>query len=328
MKVRIFSEKELRKLVSINLEALKEIEAGFGKLANGQVSMPPIMRVVVDNEGDVDIKSAYVKNWDSFALKVSSGFFNNFKLGLPSGSGLMVLIDAKTGVPKSLLLDNGYLTDVRTALAGSVAAKYLAPNKLDSVGVFGTGAQARYQVKGLKLVRNFNKLYVYGRSAEKAKQYIQEMGDFLGISCELADPKEVVKRSQVVITTTPAQCPIIKNEWLHEGLHITAMGSDAEDKNELEPAILKNADQYICDSVSQCKTLGELHHAIDHKFLSEDEVINIKELGDLVSGSVTGRTNENQVTVADLTGTGVQDTAIARYAYDLGEREKVGIVVE
>lgn len=312
----IFSEEDIKQSVSINQKVIKVIEDGFTHLSNGNVTMPPIMRVdIAENNGEVDVKTAYIKGLDKFAIKISAGFFNNYQKGLPSGNGMMLLISTETGVPQALLLDNNYLTEVRTAAAGAVAAKYLAKEKLDIVGVIGAGSQARYQMLALKEVRDFNKIIVYGPTTNRVEQFVQDMQNKLGIKVIIAPSAEaVVKESELVVTTTPSKTPIIKQEWLHPGLHITAMGSDAEHKQELEAEVLSKVDLLVCDVKSQCFRLGELHHALIQGILTEES--NIIEIGQLTSGRIEGRRNDHQITICDLTGTGVQDTAIAVYAYD------------
>lgn len=324
----IFTEHELKQYVKLNQEALHIVEEGFTKLANDEVVMPPIMRVDVhDQNGEVDVKTAYVKGKDMFAIKVSTGFFNNYKLGLPSGNGLMMLLCTKTGIPQSLLLDNGYLTEVRTAAAGAIAARYLSRENIDIVGVIGAGSQARFQVRALKLVRDFKKILVYARSADRAKQYAEDMAAEIGVEVEvIGNPEQVVRNSDLVITTTPANEPIIKAEWLHPGLHITTMGSDAEHKQELEAEVLARANLLVCDTKAQCARLGELHHALDSGVLTEES--QIIELGQLTSKKSKGRVNNQQITVCDLTGTGVQDTVIALFAYNAMVKQNVGLKIE
>ncbi|WP_408006397.1 cyclodeaminase [Pseudalkalibacillus sp. A8] len=324
----IFTEQELKEHVQLNLEAISIVEEGFVKLANGEVTMPPIMRVDVhDQNGEVDVKSAYVKGKEMFAIKVSSGFFNNYKLGLPSGNGLMMLISTKTGIPQSLLLDNGYLTHIRTAAAGAIAAKYLSRKNIQTVGVIGAGDQARYQVRALKLVRDFKRVLVYSRSLDRAERYAEEMRAELGLDVQAVENAEsVVRNSDTIITTTPANEPLIKAEWVHPGLHITAMGSDAEHKQELEPEILRRADKLVCDTKAQCTRLGELHHALDSKVLADDS--SVLELGQLASKQMKGREDDQQITVCDLTGTGVQDTVIALFAYNEMVKRNKGLAIE
>jgi len=310
----IYTEEEIKKCVQMDKEVIQEVETAFTDLETKDVEMPPVMRVdIPENNGEVDIKTAYIPGYEMFALKVSSGFFNNYQLGLPSLGGLMILINALNGKPEALLFDNGYLTDVRTAAAGAVAAKHMANESVETVGVIGAGAQARYQLNALKHVRNFNEVNVFSRTQRRILEFKEEIEATLQVKVNILDSAElVVKNSELVITTTPATEPVIKHEWLHPGIHITAMGSDAEHKQELDSHILKNADVLVCDVISQCEVLGELRSAIEHKLIKTDR---IKELGELTTGKYKGRQTRDDITVADLTGTGAQDTKIALYAY-------------
>jgi ornithine cyclodeaminase len=299
----------------MNREALAAVENAFTALSDGKVEMPPIMHLEVsDHNGNVDIKSAYVRGLEHFAVKLGSGFFDNVKRGLPSSSAMMVLLSAETGFCTAVLLDNGYLTDLRTGLAGAVAARHLAPESVSTVGVIGTGAQARYQIRSLKLVRDFDRLLVFGRDPGRLSAYLEAMRKQLGVDTQRAQSiLELVTESDLVVTTTPSTQALIQADWLHPGLHITAMGSDLGGKQELDPQVLVGADLLVCDRRSQCATMGELQHAIAAGLISRDE--GVVELGLITSRQHPGRSSADQITVCDLTGTGVQDTAIAVLAY-------------
>lgn len=324
MQVIVLTEAELRQCITLDHEVISAIEAAFSQLAHGGVVMPPILRLdIPEHNGEVDVKTAYVPNVDSFAIKVSPGFFDNPKLGLPSLNGLMILLSAKTGLLEAILLDNGYLTNIRTGAAGAVAAKHLAHTDVETVGVIGAGKQARFQMMALKQIRDFKKIFVYSILPDEIKPYIEEMSAELGVDVIAAESEEaLVRESQIVVTTTPSKSPHLKAEWLHPGLHITAMGSDAEEKQELFANVLGKADVVVCDKKTQAFRLGELHHALDKGILSPES--KILELGDITSGKLVGRTNEGQVTICDLTGTGLQDTAIARLAFQKALRAGLG----
>jgi len=321
--VKILTESDLRSFVKLDLAAIDVVEDAFAALGSGNVIMPPILSMAIPQaNGEVDVKTAYIPGFDGFAIKVSPGFFDNPKIGLPSLNGLMILFSAQTGLVDALLLDNGYLTDVRTAAAGAVAARHLAPRNVNTAGVFGTGVQARLQMEAAHLVRPFDNVLVWGRDTTKAEQCAADLNLRLGIRCEAVDdPAEVVARSQLVVTTTPAEEPLIKSDWLHPGLHITAMGSDQAGKNEIEPEALANADVYVCDRVSQCENLGELRSAISAGVWQKGTPA---ELGELLNGMHAGRTSEDQITICDLTGTGAQDTAIATFAVERARQQGAG----
>jgi len=313
-RIAILVERELRQAVRLDRAVLDAVADGFRALAGGQVQMPPVLRLDVPaHRGEVDVKTAYVPGIDSFALKVSPGFFDNPTLGLPSLNGLMILFSAKTGLVEALLLDNGYLTDIRTAAAGALAAEALSRPDATRAGIVGAGLQARLQLEALTLVRPIAEARVWARDPRKAAAFAEEAAARHGFPVAVAsDPTALALASDIVVTTTPSETPLLDAHALHPGLHITAMGSDAPQKNELAPALLAAAGLYVCDRRSQAERMGELHHAIAAGSLSKDR--SYAELGQVLAGQCTGRADTAQVTVCDLTGTGVQDTAIATLA--------------
>lgn len=326
--IRILTERDLRRCVALDEGVVAVVADAFRALAEGKVSMPPILRLdIPEHNGEVDVKTAYVQGLDGFAMKISPGFFNNPKQGLPSTSGLMVVHSALTGFVEAVLLDNGYLTDIRTAAAGAVAARHLAPVAPVRAGVLGAGVQARLQMQALALVRGLVRVSVWARATDKARAYGDEMAERLGVPVLVApDAETVVRDSDVVVATTPARKPILKAAWLHPGLHVTCMGSDAEDKNELEPAAIAAADRFVCDRRSQSARLGELHHGLASGAVPQDFLA--PELGEIVLGKEPDRRTAEEITICDLTGTGVQDTAIALYAVRKAEAAGLGTTIE
>jgi ornithine cyclodeaminase/alanine dehydrogenase-like protein (mu-crystallin family) len=352
--VLVLSEPELRQVVTLDHDALAAVEDAFARLANGQADVPPILGLFVpERRGEVDVKASYIHGLPSLAIKIASGFFDNGRWGLPSGSGLMVVLSARTGYPQAVLLDNGYLTDVRTALAGAAAARHLAPGRVRTVGVIGAGTQGRYQVRALQLVRSFQRVLIHDQSPAAVEAYVREMPEVLardraGLPLSLsgaparirergpadraraaadpsrgpadsaivvspADPETLVRESDVVITCTPSHDPLVRAAWLHPGLHITAMGADVPEKQELESACLRRADLLACDLKVQCFARGEFYHALADRVLQPDAAV--LELGELTSGRASGRQRADDVSVCALTGVGVQDTAIALLAF-------------
>ncbi|WP_309084632.1 ectoine utilization protein EutC [Chelativorans sp.] len=327
-RMTILTEADLRRIVPLDLDAVACVENAFRALATEAVAMPPILRLdIPEHRGEVDVKTAYVPGIDAFAIKISPGFFDNPKLGLPSVNGMMVLLSARTGMVESLLLDNGYLTDIRTAAAGAVAARYLAREDAERVTIMGAGVQARLQLEALMLVRPLRQARIWAREAEKAARAAAELSEKLGIAVEPdGDAARAVGWADIVVTTTPSPAPILRAGWLKPGQHVTAMGSDAEHKNELDPQIFGSPIRYVADSLAQTRRLGELHHAIAQGVLTVDSAF--AELGQIIAGEKEGRTSAHDITVADLTGTGVQDTAIATLARDRARRAGAGTAFE
>lgn len=309
----VLTEADLRPLLRLDARAVDSIEAAFAALATRPVAMPPILRLdIPEHRGEVDVKTAYVPGLDGFAIKVSPGFFDNPLLGLPSLNGLMILFSTRTGLVEALLLDNGYLTDVRTAAAGAVAARHLSRPESGVAAILGAGMQAKLQLEALTLVRPIREARIWARDAAKADATARDLTASLGFSViALADPREAVSGADIVVTTTPAEQPILSADWLEPGQHVTAMGADSEHKNEIDPAAFARV-TYIADRLSQTRRLGELHHAISAGLIAADAPF--AELGEVIAGIKPGRSRPDEITLADLTGTGVQDTAIANLA--------------
>jgi len=325
--IRILTEAELRSQISLDLSAIECVEQAFHALATKSVVMPPIMRLdILENNGEIDVKTAYIPGLDSLAIKISPGFFDNPSLGLPSINGLMVLFSTKTGLVEALLLDNGFLTDVRTAAAGAVAAKYLSRANSQHAAILGAGMQARLQLEALTLVRDIKSATIWARDFSKAQALAEQLKHKLSIeviACESV--ADATHNADIIVSTTPSNKPILRQTDIKPGQHITAMGSDSEHKNEIDAAIIGNGISYFCDRLSQCAALGELHHAIEQGLIAPTS--SFPELGNVISEQSAGRKNESEITLCDLTGTGIQDTAIATLAYRQCLRHQAGTTI-
>ncbi len=305
--IKILTETDLRQLVPLDQGAVACIRDAFVALATQPVAMPPILRLdMPEHRGEVDVKTAYIPGLSHFAIKISPGFFGNPALGLPSTNGMMVVLSSRTGLVEALLLDNGWLTDVRTAAAGAVAADSLARGDASRAAILGAGMQARMQLQALTLVRPVMQAAVWARNPAKARDFAADMTARLGIPVTAhATVADATRDADLIVTTTPAGTPILTAQDVAPGAHVTAMGSDAEHKNEIAPDLIAAA-HYVADRLSQTRLLGELHHA--------GQTGDFPELGQCLAGQRPGRTDPQQITLADLTGTGIQDTAIATLA--------------
>ncbi|WP_454702820.1 ectoine utilization protein EutC [Agrobacterium burrii] len=326
-RITILTENDLRAIVKLDLSSIDCVERAFAALATEAVAMPPILRLdIPEFRGEVDVKTAYVPGFEGFAIKVSPGFFDNPKLGLPSLNGLMILFSAKTGLVEALLLDNGYLTDVRTAAAGAVAARHLSREDASIATIFGAGMQARLQLEALMLVRPIRSARIWARHHDRAQKLAGDFAREHGIEVTaIPDPRDAIRGADIIITTTPSEKPILFADWLEPGQHLTAMGSDAEHKNEIDPGVFART-TYVADRLTQTSILGELHHAIAAGLVMPDQ--QFPELGAIIAGKKQGRVGRDQITFADLTGTGVQDTAIANLAFTRAREANSGQIIE
>jgi ectoine utilization protein EutC len=308
--VRILKEGEIRGLIG-PADALRAVREAFAKLARGQATLPGVIGLdIPEHRGEVHVKGAHLHGSPFFSIKEAGGFYDNPRRGLPVGSGLVLVFEAATGLLRLILLDNGYLTELRTGAAGALAADLLARRDVTTVGILGSGGQARYQLEALLGVRQPREVFVYGRSRPSAVTFAHEMEDRFCLPVTAVDsPQQAVASSDLVITTTPSREAIVRSEWVRPGTHVTAMGSDGPDKRELQGALLARAEKVVADRLDQCLRLGEIHHAVAEGLL--DARLIHGELGELAAGLKPGRTSETEITIADLTGVGVQDAAVA-----------------
>ena len=321
--VLVLDKNEIESALTIE-EAIEAVEDGFKALNSGKAVIPfPVALQVPDHSGDVHIKPGYIKGYETYTIKIASGFYDNPKAGLPASHGMLLLFDSSTGYPLCFLVDRCYLTDLRTAAAGAVAARALAKKDVSKVAVIGTGTQARMQVTALSKVRAFDELMVWGRDPKKVEKYVADMGDVLGAEVKRASTtEEAVTGSDIIVTATMATSPVVKAAWVGKGTHITAMGSDSPEKQELESALLSKADKVVVDSLRQCASLGELHHAIEAGAMIEDDVH--AELGEVLLGVKPGRESDDDITIADLTGTAVQDVVTSQIVYERALKKGMG----
>lgn len=326
MSVRVLSEANIRGLIG-PAEALREVRSAFAALARKEAILPaPIGFDIPEHSGEVHVKSAHLCNTPFYSIKIASGFYDNPSRGLPVTNGMVVVFDATTGMLRALLLDNGYLTELRTGAAGALAAELLARDNVRQVGILGAGGQARYQLEALLRVRRVQRVVVYSRSQEKASAFAREMQLLFDIPVSsVSNAREAVEGSDIVVTVTPSRAPIVKGEWLGPGMHITAVGSDGPKKQELDASVLTIADKVVPDSLEQCIRIGELHHAAQ----ANGGLVRIHaELGELAAGLKSGRTSESEITVADLTGVGIQDAAVANFVVTEATRKSEGKLFE
>ena len=304
--VATLSESEVRALVGPP-EALAAMRSGFAALYRGAVTQPAIMDLEFpDADGEAHLKGAHIHGAPNWSVKAATGFWGNPERGLPVTNGLSLVFSAETGMLAAILFDNGYLTELRTGAAGALAADLLAPDEIAQAAIIGAGGQARYQLEALLGVRRPQRVVVASRSGADA--YADEMRALHDIDVQVTDIETAVRTSQLVVTTTPARAPIVRAEWVQPGTHVTAMGSDFAEKQELEAAALGKADLVAADHPPVAARSGELHHAVEAGVIALEDVV---PLGALVVGEATGRTRDDEVTICDLVGVGVQDAAIA-----------------
>jgi ornithine cyclodeaminase len=306
---------DIKRLIDIP-QLIREIEAGFVLYSEGRVTVPPVGFLHFDEPpGDVHIKYGYISGDEYYVLKMASGFYNNPEMGLPISDGLLLVFSQKTGELKLILLDECWLTDMRTAAAGAVAAKHLAAKNIHHIGIVGTGVQARLQLEILQNVVDCKSCFIWGRDSTKVRRMIEELRAKASVQAWGLEIKatrtldDLVSQCNLIVTATSAKSPLIMADHVQKGTHITAMGSDDHGKQELEAEVLAKADLVVADSISQCIDLGECFWAVQGRQIEEDSIL---ELGHVIKNPAIGRTSEDQISVVDLTGVAIQDIQIAK----------------
>ena len=304
--MQIISLEDIKSILP-QVDLIQEIESGFKAYSNDLVVVPPVGELSFQSPpGDVHIKYGYIKGDEVYVIKIASGFYENTSAGFPAGNGMMLVFNQKTGQPVAMLQDECYLTDIRTAVAGAITAKYLAPKHVECIGIVGTGVQARLQLQYLRDIIECNNVIVWGRSSDALSDYKEAMTKY-GYKIKTAtDISDIIDYCQLIVTCTPSEEVLINR--VNPGTHITAMGSDTIAKRELSSDVLLQADIVVTDSRSQSKERGEIYQASKDGF----SVNGTTELGEIILGTAQSRTQQEQITIADLTGVAVQDIQISK----------------
>jgi ornithine cyclodeaminase/alanine dehydrogenase-like protein (mu-crystallin family) len=307
--MRVVPLEAFRDKVSFTV-AIAAVERGFRALGLREASLPdPLVMELREQQAEVHVKGAHLAGARYIVLKVATGFYRNRARGLPSGDGMFLLLDAQTGTPELLLEEHGYLTDFRTAAAVALTLKYLAPQNAHEALLIGAGALARLTARAMLAQMPLARLTIWNRSPERAAALARELAQV--VDTRIAPALEsAVRDNRVIVTATASTVPLVMAPWVATGTHVTSVGTGSPEKIELEPALLARADKLVADRVFQTERYGNLHHALAAGVMTRDKVY--AELGDLAAGRLAGREATDEITVADLTGVGVQDAAIAQ----------------
>jgi ornithine cyclodeaminase len=301
------------KSVLKSIQAIPEIEKGFVAYSEGKAVVPPVGELQFnDPPGETHIKYGYLMDDDYYVIKIATGFIVSPDSNRYTSSGLMLLFRKGTGDLICALDDECHLTHVRTAAAGAVCAKYLAPKDVECIGVVGAGAQGRMQVEYLSQVIDCKKVMVWDMDQDALDDYKKDV-ELLGFRVQTAsNAEDICDACNLIVTVTPSTSPLLFAGNIRKGTHITAVGSDTPEKTELDPAILHKADIVVADSISQCLVRGEMHHALTAGVLDKERIV---ELGNVIARPELRRRSAEQITIADLTGVAVQDIQIAKAVY-------------
>lgn len=294
-------------------ECIGAVEHAFRLHGEGK-TLPPGILGIHAKDGGFHIKTGLMDfERTYFAAKANANFPNNRKFDLPTIQGVIIVCDGENGQLLALM-DSIEITILRTGAATAVAAKYLSRQDSKVVTICGSGNQGRISLKMLSNIRPIEKAFVHDIDETRADQFVEELSAELQLQIEaVKDFSEATVQSDIVITCTPAKDFFLKREHIKAGTFIAAVGADNEDKQELEPELLKEG-KLVTDITEQCATIGELHHAIEAKVLTRESVH--AELGEVIAGTKEGRVSNEEIIIFDSTGMALQDVAASVVVYE------------
>ena len=327
-KIFVLSEEDTRQLLELE-EVIEAIENVYKEKSSGSGKVfPLVFHEFEKGVADMDIKSGTLDKMGVYGLKLVSWFGNNPSKGLPSLSGIVMLFDSSTGLPIGTISAE-HMTGMRTGAAGAIGAKYLARNNSEVMLMVGSGHQASYQIRAMQtVIKGLKKVFVYDPiNFESAKGFISKF-EYKLDSIEyipVQDLETSVANSDIIVTATPSKKPLIMKEWVKAGTHFSCMGSDMSGKQEIDENILKSA-KLFTDDILQSVSVGEFEVGINNGTITKEDIIC--EIGDVLNGEYDGRTSDNDITVFDSTGIGLQDIAAGYIAIQKAKKINIGTEVK
>ena len=320
MEVLWLTEEDVRSLLTID-DAIAAVEKAFLDHGMGRTQMPPKSYLYLPkHNGDLRTMPAYLEGQDLAGVKIVNVHPDNPQIGLPSVMALLILNSPRTGEPLAVM-GATYITSMRTGAAGAIAARHLARPDSHVVGMIGAGAQARTQLQGLSRYFQIEQVIVFDSFEDRARAFKEDVLGFMKCDCiAVAGPEEACE-CDILVTTTPSRHPVVRDEWVRPGTHINAIGADAAGKQELESTLLKRA-KIVVDDIVQAVHSGEVNVSISEGILCQEDIY--AQIGEILAGKKTGRTSNEEITIFDSTGLGIQDVATGHAVYEKALGADVG----
>jgi len=311
--VLLLTRRDVAALLHLD-DCIAAVETAFRLQGEDRAPRPGVLGYPAGGGGFHIKAAALTVSRSYFAAKINANYSENPKrFGLPAIQGLVVLCDAESGSPLAVM-DSIEITILRTAAATAVAARSLARPDSRTVTVYGCGNQGRSHLRALARVLPIARASVYDVDAGAARSLARTLADELAFPVEaVADPAAAARSSDVCVTCTPSRRAFLRREDISAGAFVAAVGADAPDKQELEPALVA-AGRLVVDSLDQCAAMGELHHALAEGLLDRGAVA--AELPEVVAGKKPGRLTSDEIIVFDSTGVAIEDVAAAAAVYE------------
>lgn len=334
MKTLLLSKTDVQNAVTMD-DVIAAVENAYKAFQTGKVDQPPIQTMgMPEFNAESDVKSCYNRDNAMFSIKTVGLFQDNIKGvttyaaadggKLPNMMGNVILGDGKTGATLAIM-DASLITGIRTGAAGAISSKYMARKDAHVAAVFGMGAQARMQVTALARVRDLTEVRAFDKflSPELQQAYKNDMEQVTGAKVVLCGSvEEAAQGADILICPTPSREPYLKPEYVKKGAHIVEVGVDIETKAEVCPEVFAMADKVVCDSIAQCITRGETRNAIASGLFRQEDIYG--EIGEIVLGLKPGRERDDEITIFDTTGMGIQDNTTAEAVFKAAQDKGLG----
>ncbi len=300
-------------------ECMRAVEMAFHQYAEGKAQPPKVLGTHVDG-GGFHIKAGVMNlGRNYYVAKINANFPANPSRGLPTIQGVVAVYDASDGRVLALM-DSSALTIIRTGAATGVAAKYLSREDSCSLAICGCGNQGRISFQAIARVRSLEKAFVFDIDRRRAAQFAREMSASMHIPVDLVeDFRTASRQADICITCTTSKTPILMSGDVKPGTFIAAVGTDSEDKSEIDPVLIASS-VLIADIKEQSAAFGDFHHALASKLVGVDHLR--AELGEVIAGRKKGRTSDDEVIVFDSTGMALQDVVSAAIVYEKALNQK------
>ena len=324
----LLNQDDVRSVIDMDL-VLSAVEKAYCLKCDHQAELFPLVcHTFEEGQAEFDIKSGSADGAGVFGMKLVSFFLANSHKGLPRLTGTILIFDRTTGMLKGIM-DGGCITNMRTGAAGGTGCKALARPESETLLLVGTGAQGAPLLEAtLTVMKNIRRILVYNaHSFERAKVFAEAVRARPGITCTAvaADGLEAAcKESDIILTATPCRDGLIQTDWIRPGTHLSCIGSDMEGKQELEISLLGKA-RVFCDDLAQVVAVGECEKAVKQGILLPS---SITEIGDVLLGKAPGRQSDEEITIFDSTGIGLQDLMVATVLIDAAKKKGIGTVMK
>ncbi|MDO4977139.1 MAG: ornithine cyclodeaminase family protein [Eubacteriales bacterium] len=319
----IINQEEVSTVINMD-DVIEADEKAYSLKCDHKAELFPIVTHRFENGGEFDIKSGSMEGAGVFGMKLVSAFADNDKLNLPRLMGTILVFDSSTGMLKGMM-DGSLITNMRTGAAGAVGCKYLARPESEVLLLVGTGAQGPVLIDAtLRVMHNIKKILVCNpHTPQKVETFVEKLKE--QINCDITieailDIEQATRSADIILTAVPSREGVIDSDWVKPGTHLSCIGSDMEGKQELEVSLMGRA-KVFCDDLNQVIKIGECEKAVKQGILIPE---NITEIGDVILGKATGRDNNQQITIFDSTGIGLQDLMVASKVTDVALSKGIG----